>query len=97
MKDNGKAITSMLYKDCVLLVVFLLVSLGINCFVLLETLAIMESGTPRTVVIAIFAVTMLTLAGSMVWVTMHLCKNKDEVYGEDLYYQELIQQQKEGA
>jgi len=96
MKDNSKAVASMLLKDTVLLAVFLLAALGISCFVLLQVLPIVESAGVRTVLIAVSAVTMAVLAGSMAWVTMHLRKNADDVYGEDLYYQELIRRQRGG-
>ena len=96
MKDNSKAIASMLLKDTILLVVFLVVALGISCFVLFQTLAIVESGAVKALIVGVFTVTMLVLGGAMAWVTMHLRKNKDEVYGEDLYYQDLIRKQKEG-
>lgn len=96
MKDNSKAIASMLHKDTLLIVAFLIGVVGISCFVLFQTLAIVESGSVKALIVGVFAVTMLVLGSAMAWVTMHLRKNKDEVYGEDLYYQDLIRQQKEG-
>ena len=96
MKDNSKAVASMLLKDTILLIAFLVAALGMNFFVLFEALSVTESTVIKGVLIAVFAVTMLVMAGSMTWVTLHLRKNKDEVYGEDLYYQDLIRQQKEG-
>ena len=97
MKDKGKAVTGMLRKDIVLLVVFLLAALGISCFVLNQVLTIVERGTARTAIIVVFSVAMLALAGSMAWVAVHLRKNKNEVYGEDLDFQNLIRQQKEDS
>lgn len=96
MKDNSKAIAAMLRKDTVLLLAFMVVAVGICCFVLFQTFAIVESGAVKTLLAVVFVVTMLVLGGSMAWVTRHLRKNKDEVYGEDLYYQDLIRKQKEG-
>lgn len=96
MKDNSKAVAGMLSKDTILLIVFLVAALGISCFVLFQTLAIVDSSAVKTLLIVVFTVTMAAMAGSMAWVMLHLRKNKDEVYGEDLYYQELIRQQKEG-
>ena len=96
MKDNSKAVAGMLFKDVILLAVFLLAALGINCFVLLQTLPIVDDAALRTVITVVFTATSLVLAGAMAWVARHLSKNKDEVYGEDLHYQHLIRQQKEG-
>ena len=96
MKDNSKAIAGMLRKDSILLIAFMVVAVGICCFVLIQTLAITESSAVKTLLAAVFVITMLVLGGSMAWVTRHLSKNKDEVYGEDLYYLDLIRKQKEG-
>lgn len=97
MKPQETAVKRMLRQDCVLLFVFLLAALGINAFVLTQTLAIVDSGALRAGITAVFAVTMLVLAGAIVWVGRHLRRNRDEVYGDDLYYQDLIRRQKEGG
>ena len=96
MKDNSKAIAGMLRMDTVLLAAFMLVAVGICCFVLFQTLAIVESSAIKTLLATVFVITMLVLGGSIAWVSRHLRKNKDEVYGEYLYYQDLIRKQKEG-
>lgn len=96
MKPQETAMKRMLRQDCILLFLFLLATLGINVFVLIQTLAIVDSGGLRVAITAVFAVTMLVLTGAIVWVGRHLSRNRDEVYGDDLHYQQLIRQQKEG-
>ena len=96
MKDNSNAVASMLRKDAALLIAFLVVVVGICCFVLFQVLAIIDSSAVKTLILSVFVIAMLVLGGAMAWVLRHLSKNKEEVYGEDLYYQELIRKQKEG-
>lgn len=97
MHISEKGIKRMLRRDCLLLAAFLLAALGFNSFILVQTVSIAETAALRGGLIAVFAVTMLVLTGSILWVGRHLLRNRDEIYGEDLHYQQLIRQQKEGG
>lgn len=96
MKPQETAMKRMLRQDCILLFIFLLAALGISAFVLIQTLSIVDSSVLRAGIIIVFALTMLVLAGAILWVGRHLSRNRDVVYGKDLYYQQVIRQQKEG-
>ncbi|HIY21654.1 MAG TPA: hypothetical protein H9841_07135 [Candidatus Flavonifractor merdigallinarum] len=97
MKPQESAVEGMLRRDCILLAVFLLAALGINAFVVLETLPIVDDPGLRAGIVVVFAAAMLVLAGAMFWVGRHLFRNRTEVYGEDLHYQQLIKEQKGGG
>ena len=96
MKNDSKAIASLLRNDILLLVVFLLAAIGIGGFVLVQVMPAVESAAVKTLLIVICAVSTLVLGGAMASVMMHLRKEKEEVYGEEIYYKELARQQKEG-
>ena len=96
MKNDSKAIAKLLRNDCLLLAVFLLAALGIGAFVLVQVMPAVQSASLKVLLIVVCAVSTLVLGGAMASVMMHLRKNKDDVYGEELYYKELARQQKEG-
>ncbi len=95
MKNDSKAIQSCLNKDCALLVVFLLVVVAIAIFVMAQVLPIVDSASLRVLLLVICACATLVLGGAMMSVMMHLRKRKDEIYGEEIYYSELVRKQKE--
>ena len=95
MKDNRQKIAAMVFKDVAMLVVFLAAFLGISGFVFFQVLDIVGDGGVRLLLTAAFALAMVVLSGSIVWVIAYLRRSRDEVYGEDLHYQDLIRQQKE--
>ena len=96
MKNDSKAVASLLRKDSLLLIVFLLAAIGIGAFVLVQVMPAVASASLKILLICVCAVSTLVLGGSMASVMMHLRKTKEEVYGEELYYAELGRKQKEG-
>lgn len=96
MKNDSKAIASLLRKDSIMLVVFLLAAIGIGAFVLVQVMPAVTSASLKILLICVCAVSTLVLGGAMASVMMHLRKTKDEVYGEEIYYSELARKQKEG-
>ena len=95
MKNDSKAIASLLRNDILLLVVFLLAAIGIGGFVLVQVMPAVESAAIKILLIAVCAISTLVLGGAMASVMVHLRNKKDEVYGEELYYKELARKQKE--
>ena len=87
-ETKGK-IDGMFRRDCALLVVFLLAAAAITLFVLFQVLPLAESGSTTVLLTAVCGVFLLALAGAMLWVLRYLQKNRDEVYGEEIYYREL--------
>ena len=96
MKKDSKAIAGLLRGDILMLVVFLLAAVCIGAFVLVQVMPAVETAALKTLLVIVCAVSTLVLGGAMACVMMHLRKNKDEVYGEELYYKDLARQQKEG-
>lgn len=96
MKRDSKAIAGLLKGDILMLAVFLLAAVGIGAFVLTQLMPAVESAAIKTLLIVVCAVSTLVLGGAMTSVLMHLRRNKEEVYGEELYHKELARQQKEG-
>ena len=97
MKKESKAIAGLLRGDMLMLVVFLLAAVGMSAFVLVQVMPAVDSAAIKPLLIVVCAVSTLVLGGAMASVMMHLRKNKEEVYGEELYYKELARQQKEGT
>lgn len=97
MKDQDRAEAAMLRRDCALLLIFLAAALGIVGFVLSQALAVTEAAALRALLAGVCGLSMLVLAGGMLWVLRHLRRNRREVYGEDLYWQAALKKQKEDA
>lgn len=96
MKKDSKAIAGLLKGDILMIVVFLLAAVGIGAFVLVQIMPAVDSAAIRILLIVACAVSTLVLGGAMASVLLHLRRNKEEVYGEELYYKDLARQQKEG-
>lgn len=94
MKTQEKQIRRMIYGDEFVVALFLMMTFALSAFVLLQAMPLAASSF-KWLLILIFALSMVSLGGSMIWVIYHLQKNREDVYGEELHYQELIRWEKE--
>ena len=96
MKDQKKRAVSMFRRDCCILAAFTVLAVCMVLFVLTQVLSVTDSGTAGTVLTVVAGVSCIALVGAILAVILHLRKNCQEIYGEDIHYQELIKLQKEG-
>jgi flagellar basal body-associated protein FliL len=96
VEKDKKSMNRLLRNDSVLLIVFGVVAIVTVCYILVQVLGILEDPALGSILVIVAIISILTLVGAMAGVFVHLHKNKTEVYGEELYYQELIKKEKEG-
>lgn len=94
MKTREKQIKRMIYQDGFVVTLFLMMTFVLSIFVLLQAMPL-AAGSFRWLLVLVFALSTGSLGGSMIWVIYHLQKNREDVYGEELHYQELIRWEKE--
>lgn len=95
MKTNKKTVNRIFCNDSVLLIAFAALAFATVYLILVQVLDIVENALLRIALLIVAGVSLLSLAGAITGVLIHLRKNKAEIYNEELYYQELIKQEKE--
>lgn len=77
-------------KDIILLMTFLAMTIAVFLFALLQITYLTEIGTTGCIIIAIASVTIISVMWASLEVMIHLRRDQEHIYKDDLRYQKLI-------
>ena len=94
MDHNDIAEKRLFIKDMSLLIMFLISTIAVFGFVLLQILKLPHNNIVMAVIMTISSITVISMVWASAEVMMHLKRNKELIYKEDLDCQKYILEQK---
>ena len=85
---------NLFHKDITLLITFMAMTIAVFLFALLQITYLTGIGTTGCIIIAIASVTIISVMWASIEVMMHLRRNQEHIYKDDLEYQKLIFEQR---
>lgn len=90
MEQKNSQTAAMLRGDILMLGIFLAVLLGVNGFILTQTLPLLAQRNSGVLIVP-FVSAILVLSGTLINVGVHLYQNRDVLYREEQYYRDMAQ------
>lgn len=94
MDHNDIAEKRLFIKDMFLLIIFLISTITVFGFVLLQILQLPHNNIVMGVILTISSITVISMVWASAEVMLHLKRNKELIYKEDLDCQKYILEQK---
>lgn len=93
MRQSSQAEKSLFRRDVALLSIFMFLTIAVFYFALVQIIHLTGTGTVGCIVISIAAITIVSIIWASAEVMVHLKRNREYIYNEDLKYQKLIHEQ----
>jgi ABC-type Na+ efflux pump permease subunit len=90
MNRSGNEEKNLFHKDIILLITFMSMTIAVFLFALLQITHLTGIGTTGCIIIAIASVTIISVMWASIEVMMHLSRNQEHIYKDDLRYQKLL-------
>ena len=94
MDRSDNEVKNLLHKDITLLITFMAMTIAVFLFALLQITYLTGMGTTGCIIITIASVTIISVMWASIEVMMHLRRNQEHIYKDDLRYQKLLCEQR---